>query len=181
MVQNFFDKKTRLVRTSKKRANLNEFVQELHKPVIENFKRRKVKARFRENVWVKDLGKKRSFPSKNWGVKYLLCVVDVFMKYAWVKPLKEKLAETLLSGFVGTVNESKCKPNKLQVDRGRELYNTPMQNWLHENDILIKSVGAEWFVKTLKGKIFQKFFGSSNKLVDEYNNAYRRSSRRKPI
>ena len=56
-----------------------------------------------------------------------------------------------------------------------------MQNWLHENDILIKSVGAEWFVKTLKGKIFQKFFGSSNKLVDEYNNAYRRSSRRKPI
>ena len=113
MVYNFFDKKTRLGRTSKERANLNEFAQELHKSVIENFKRRKMNARFRDNLWAKDLGKKRSFPSKNWGVKYLLCVVDVFMKYTRVKPLKEKLAETLLSGFVGTVIESKCKPNKL--------------------------------------------------------------------
>ena len=103
MVQNFFDKKTRLVRTSKKRANLNEFVQELHKPVIENFKRRKVKARFRENVWVKDLGKKRSFPSKNWGVKYLLCVVDVFIKYTWITPLKEKLIDKAPKFKVGEI------------------------------------------------------------------------------
>ena len=113
MVYNFFDKKTRLGRTSKKRANLNEFAQELYKSVIENFKRRNVKARFRDNIWAKDLRKKRSFPSKNWGVKYLLCVVDVFMKHTWVKPLQGKLAETLLNGFVGTVNESKCKSNKL--------------------------------------------------------------------
>ena len=40
--------------------------------------------RFRDNTWAKDLGKKRSFPSKNWSVKNLLCVVDVFIKYAWV-------------------------------------------------------------------------------------------------
>ena len=106
MVYNFFDKKTRLGRTSKKRANLKEFAQELHKSVIENFKRRKMNARFRDNLWAKDLGKKRSFRSKNWGVKYLLCVLDVFIKYTRVKPLKEKLAETVLSGFIGIVNVS---------------------------------------------------------------------------
>ena len=37
--------------------------------------------RFRGNIWAKDLGKKRSFHSKNWSVKNLLCVVDVFIKY----------------------------------------------------------------------------------------------------
>ena len=63
-----------------------------------------------------------------------------------------------------------------------------MQNLLHENEILLKSVhhegksvGAEWFVKTLKGKIFQKIFDSLNNLVDEYNKIYRRSSGRKLI
>ena len=59
---------------------------------------------------MKDLGKMRSLPSKNLGVKYLLCVVDNFIKYTWVKLLKEKLAETVLNGFIGIVNESKCMP-----------------------------------------------------------------------
>ena len=53
-----------------------------------------------------DLGKTRPFPSKNLGIKYLLCVVDVFVKYTWVKLLKEKLAETAL--------------NRLQLDSNPE-------------------------------------------------------------
>ena len=48
-------------------------------------------------MWMPDLGKTRPLPSKNVGVKYLLCVVDVFVKYMWVKLLKEKLAETSLN------------------------------------------------------------------------------------
>ena len=100
---NVFEKKTGLVRTSKRRANLNEFAQELHKTVIEIFKRRKVNAMLRDNIWVKDLGKKRSFPSKNWGVKYLLCVVDVFIKYTWITPLKEKLIDKAPKFKVGEI------------------------------------------------------------------------------
>ena len=48
-----------------------------------------------------------SLPSKNWGIKYLLCVTDVFTKYAWVKPSKDKKVRTVLQGFIEIVNESK--------------------------------------------------------------------------
>ena len=54
-----------------------------------------------------------SLSSKNRDVKYLLCVIEVFTKYSWVKPLKNKKARTVLNGFIEIVNESKCKPNKL--------------------------------------------------------------------
>ena len=57
--------------------------------------------------------------SENGGVKYLLCVIYVFTKYVWVKPLKDKKANTVRYGFIETVNEFKCKPNKLWVDQGK--------------------------------------------------------------
>ena len=61
-----------------------------------------------------------SYKDKN--VKYLLCVVDAFTKYVWVKPLKDKNGKTVLNAFIEIVNESNCKPNELWVDQGREFY-----------------------------------------------------------
>ena len=58
-----------------------------------------------------------SYKDKN--VKYLLCVVDAFTKYVWVKPLKDKNGKTVLNAFVEIVNESNCKPNELWVDQGK--------------------------------------------------------------
>ena len=58
-----------------------------------------------------------SLSSKNKNAKYLLCVIDVFTKYAWVKPLKDKKAKTVHNAFIETVNESNGKPNKLWVDQ----------------------------------------------------------------
>ena len=49
----------------------------------------------------------------------MLCAIDVFAKYAWVKPLKDKKAKTVLKAFIETVNESNRKPNKLWVDQGK--------------------------------------------------------------
>ena len=60
-----------------------------------------------------------SLSSKNKNVKYLLCVIDVFTKYAWVKPLKDKKGKTILNAFIEIVNESNCKPSNLWVDQGR--------------------------------------------------------------
>ena len=54
-----------------------------------------------------------SLPFKNKNVRYLLCVIDVFTKYAWVNPLKNKKGKTILRAFIEIVNESNCKPNKL--------------------------------------------------------------------
>ena len=96
------------------------------------------------------------------GVKYLLCVTVIF-KYAWVKPLKDKKAKTVLNGFLGIVNECKDKPNKLWVDEGNKFYNSFLQTWLHDINIVLystnnggKSEVAERFIRTLRGKIFKK-------------------------
>ena len=58
--------------------------------MFEKVKRRKVYARFKENILVADLAEMGLLSSKNQGVKYLLCVIDDFTKYAWFKPLKDK-------------------------------------------------------------------------------------------
>ena len=66
-----------------------------------------------------------SLSSFNCGVKNFLFVIDVRVKHAWVKPLKDKKQEALLQGFLKIVNKSKRKPNQLWVDQGREFYNSP--------------------------------------------------------
>ena len=89
MVYKCFDKKTG------SRISVNEkLAEELHKPVIKKFKRRKVYARFKDNIWAADLAEMESLSTKNENVKYSLCVIDVFTIYAWVKPLIDKKCRT---------------------------------------------------------------------------------------
>ena len=90
-----------------------QLAEELHKPVIKKFKRRKVKVRFIDNIWATNLAEMGSIFSKNKNVKYLLCVIDIFTKYAWVKLLKDKKCKAVLNAFIEVVNESNQKPNKL--------------------------------------------------------------------
>ena len=101
-----------------------------------------------------------SLPSKNKNVKYLLCVIDGFTKYAWVKMLKDKKGKTV-NAFIEIVNESNRKPNKLWVYQGGEFYNKHMKEWLDNNGISMysthnksKSVIAERFIKILENLIF---------------------------
>ena len=91
--------------------------QELHKPVIKKFKRRKVSWRFKDNICVSDLAESRSLSSKYLGVKYLLCVIYVFTNYAWIKPLKVKKYNNSLWLNIDIINESKHKPNKFWTDQ----------------------------------------------------------------
>ena len=147
-----------------------------------------------------------SLSSKNKIVKYL-CVIDVFIKYAWVKSLKDKKGKTVLNGFIEIVNEFSSKPNKLWVDQGREFYDKLMQEWLDNNGIIMyfahnegKSVIAEKFIKILTSKIYKRVTANDSKfylpylskdeksylpylskLVDQYNNTYHRSINKKPI
>ena len=100
---------------------VNEQLDEgLHKPVIKEFKRRKVYARFKDNIWAEDLVEMRSCISQNKNVKYLLCVIDIFTKYTWIKPLKDKKGKTVLNAFIEIINESNGKSNKLWFDQGRK-------------------------------------------------------------
>ena len=68
------------------------------KTVIKKLKRRKVCARFKYNTWAADLAKMESLSSKNRGTKYLLYVIGVCTKYAWVKPFKDKSLYLIESG-----------------------------------------------------------------------------------
>ena len=137
-----------------------------------------------------------SLSSKNKNVKSLLCVIDVFTKHAWVKPLKDKKGKTVLNAFIEIVNESNRKPNKLWVDQGREFYNKFMQEWLDNNYILLyftnnkgKPAISEMFIKTVKTKIYKKkaanesksYLPYLNKLVDQYNSTYHHSIDKKPL
>ena len=72
-----------------------------------------------------------SLSCKYWNVKYLLWVIDVFTKYAWVKPLKDKKGKRVLNALIKTVYESNHKPNKLLFDYGKEFYNIWYFNILH--------------------------------------------------
>ena len=137
-----------------------------------------------------------SLSSKNKNVKSLLCVIDVFTKHAWVKPLKDKKGKTVLNAFIEIVNECNRKPNKLWIDQGREFYNKFMQEWLDNNYILLyftnnkgKPVISEMFIKTVKTKIYKKkaanesksYLPYLNKLVDQYNSTYHHSIDKKPL
>ena len=64
----------------------------------------------------------------NHSIKYLLHVIDVFTKYAWIKPLNNKKARIVLHGFIEIVKESKQKPSKLWVVQGRQFCSIFMQN-----------------------------------------------------
>ena len=95
---------------------------------------RNVYARFKDNNWAADLPEMESLSFFNCRVKYLLYLIDVFTKYIWVKPLKDKKAKTVLHGFAKIVNESNCKLNKLWVDQRRFFYNNHMRKRLDDKD-----------------------------------------------
>ena len=92
--------------------------------------------------------------------RFLLCVIDIFSKYAWVAPLKDKKGASIVNAFQKILKESDRKPNKIWVDKGSEFYNNSFKKWLKDNDIEMysinnegKSVVAERFMRTLKPKI----------------------------
>ena len=102
MVYKFFD-------TISKRSDLKEsegnFLQnaqlanELHKPIIRKFKKRKVYSSFKDNIWGVDLADMQLISKHNKGMRYLSYVIDLFSKYAWVVPLKDKKGVTITNAF----------------------------------------------------------------------------------
>ena len=115
MVYKFFDKKSRGSGHSLQVATNNENIQladERHKPIIRKFKKRKVYSSFRDNIWSADLADMQLLSKFNKGFRFLLCVIDIFSKYAWFVPLKDKKGITITNAFQKILNDSSRKPNK---------------------------------------------------------------------
>ena len=158
MVYKFFDKK------SKGSGIINEpnyqLANELHKPIIRKFKKRKVYSSFRDNIWGVDLADMQSLSKYNKGIKNLLCAIDLFSKYAWVVPLKDKRGISIVNAFQKIISKGR-KPNKIWVDQSGEFYNKLFKRFLKINNIEMyskynygKSVVAERFIRTLKKQDF---------------------------
>ena len=102
----------------------------------------------------------QSLSRKNKGIKYLLCVIDLYSMYAFVIPLKDKKGISIVNAFnkiiIIIIKQSNRKSNKIWVDQEGEFYNNVFEEWLSDNDINMystynegKSVVAERFIRTL--------------------------------
>ena len=101
MVYKFFDKKSTGSGTAKSTAEPSSLIlaDELKKPVIKKFNKRKVYSLFKDNVWGVDLADPKLLSKQNKSIKYLLCAIDLFSKYAFVVPLKDKKGISITNAF----------------------------------------------------------------------------------
>ena len=76
-----------------------QLAEELHKTIIRKFKKRKVYSTFKDNIWGVDLADMQLLSKYNKGIRFLLCVIDIFSKYAWVVPLKDKKDISIVKAF----------------------------------------------------------------------------------
>ena len=135
MVSKFFDKKSALLNKSSGSGIVNEpnyqLANELHKLIIRKFKKRKLCSSFRDKIWGVDLADMQSLSKHNKEIKYLLCAIDLFSKYAWVVPIKDKKGTSIVNAFKKIISEER-KPNKIWVDQG-EFYNNSFKDFLKIN------------------------------------------------
>ena len=168
---------------------------ELHKPVIKKINKRKVYSQIKDNIWGVDLADMQSLSRKNKGIKYLLCAIDLYSKYAFVVPLKDKKRTSIVNAFDKIIKQSKRKPNKIWVDQGSEFFNNNFKKWLSDNNIIMhstykegKSVVAERFIRTLKSKLYKHmtatgknvYYDVLDDIVNKYNNANHNTIKMKP-
>ena len=132
----------------------------------------------------------------NKGFRFLLCVIDIYSKYAWVVPLKYKKGVSIVNVFQSILNKFNRKPNKIWIDKGGEFYNRSMKSWLEKNDIEMysthnegKSVVAERIIREIKNKIYKYmtvisknvYIDKLDNIVHKYNNKKHRTIKMKPI
>ena len=138
----------------------------------------------------------QSLSRKNKSIKYLLCAIDLYSKYAFVIPLKDKKGISIVNAFDKIIKQSNRKPNKIWVDQGGEFYNNFFERWLSDNDINMystynegKSVVAERFIRTLKNKLSKHmkttsknvYYEVSDDVVNKYNNTKHSTIKMKSI
>ena len=132
----------------------------------------------------------------NKGFRFLSRIIDIFSKFVWVVPLKDKKGVSIVDAFQKILDKSGRKPNKIWVDQGSEFYNNIFKKWLKDNDIELypihnegKPVVAERFIRTLETKIYKHMTSISKNvdidklddIVNEYNNTYHRTIKMKLV
>ena len=161
-----------------------------------NFSKRSVISNGIDEIWAVDLVDMQKFSEWNKGVKYLLMVIDLFSKYGWIKPLRDKRSETVSKASDEMFETSKRKPKILWSDKGSEFISKHFKEFLKKKDIKLyhaeneeKSNVVERWNKTIKNKMWKMFSANNNtvywdkidKLVDDYNKTRHSSIKMKPV
>ena len=191
-------KLARLIINSKQKFGFGfeKLANELHKPIIRNFKRRKVNFGNEPNeIWSADLIDLKKLKKYNNGFQYIINIIDLYSRYAWSIPIKNKTGKSIVEAFNSTITQQQQKPKKLWVDNGSEFYNKIFKKWLNDNNIEMystfnegKAVVIERFNRTLKNKMFKYFTANGtykyidilSSLINEYNNKKHSSTKLSP-
>ena len=180
MVYTFFDKKTAgsgvatlANKSAIKSVPQNEqLAEEFHKLIIKKFEKRKVYSASKDNIWGADLSDMQLISKFNKGFRFLLCVIEIFSKYAWIVPLKDKKGISIVNAFQNMLYNSKRKANKTSIDKGVEFYNNSFKWWLQVSNIEMysthnegNSVVAERFIRIIKNKIYKYMISISKMCI----------------
>jgi IS30 family transposase len=144
-----------------------QLAEDLHKPIIKKFKRRRVMVYNIDDIWSGDLINKVNIANSNKGYKYILTVIDIFTKYAYAIPLKSKDRYEILDAFKKLFSNK--QPNKLWTDKGCEFTNNRFKNFLNKKNIELyhvfnegKACVIERFNRTL-GNMIAKHLTATHK------------------
>ena len=167
----------------------------LHKQARRHYKRNRVIVGGIDELWQMDLADMQSHAKENDGYRYLLVCIDVFSKYVWVIPLKNKTGPALVTAFK-KILESGRKPQKIQTDEGTEFFNKHFKDLMKSEEIQLyntynetKASVVERVIRTLKTRMWRYFTAKRTRryidvlqdLVDSYNKSKHRSIQKKPI
>lgn len=174
----------------------NQKTYTLHKPIRRRFHRRTTVVAGMDQQWQADLADLQTLAKHNDQFRYLLCVIDVFSRYAWVVPLKDKRGDSLVKAFQSILDTSGRTAKSLQTDKGLEFKNHKVQQFLKSNHIHYfttenpetKASIVERFQRTLKSRMWKYFTHHKTrryvevlpKLVHAYNHTVHRSIQTSP-
>ncbi|KAK3929353.1 Putative uncharacterized transposon-derived protein [Frankliniella fusca] len=189
--------------TGEKKEKITKYLQgedayTLHKPARRRFPRNVTYADNIDESWQTDLTDFQSLKKDNDGFSYILCVIDVFSKFAWAVPIKDKSGPSIIKGFQTIFKTTDRRPTRLFSDKGKEYINKTFQKFLKENNITyihthnpdIKCSIVERWQRTIKSKLFKRFTytekyryvdGLLDDIVDAYNHTYHRSIKMRPV
>ena len=172
-----------------------ELVEELHRPIRKHFKKRKVISKHVDDIWAADLVDMQYYSRTNKGYKYILMIIDVFSKYGWCVPLKNKTGAEMVRAFSEIWNRGQAPPKHLWTDKGKEFINKKFKTLLEEKNVNMywteneeKSSVVERWNRTIKSKMWKYFTKYRTgvyidilpSLIEEYNNTYHRSIKSTP-
>lgn len=173
-----------------------QWTYQFHKPIRYNFPRRKYMVRGINEQWQSDLVEMQPYSKENRGYRYMLCAIDIFSRYAYTRPLKDKTGKEVASALSDIFQNCNALPKRIQTDLGKEYHNQYVRKLLDDLNIELFSVYSEKkaaiverFQRTLQEKLYRAFTYQGNhkwldllpKLTEAYNNSYHRTIKMKPV